>query len=222
VIVPHGAGVGSAIGLLEANSKLDQSVTRVLRLAPGAETTAAEIYGDLEKRLQADIDRLRSKHKPTWSRFAYMRYAGQGHEIRVDLPNGPFTASFADETTARFQNAYAQVYGYQDRNAGIEIVDWYLAATLPNSGKGEREKPQLPSQKGNGKRATRKAYIPEKGGFVDCAVYDRYALARGETVTGPAIIEERESTVVVLPGDTASVSEHGNLVIMVGEDDEGA
>ncbi|MGE0753098.1 MAG: hydantoinase/oxoprolinase family protein [Variibacter sp.] len=222
VIVPHGAGVGSAIGLLEANSKLDQSVTRVLRLAPGTETAAADIYADLEKRLQADIDRLRSKNKPTWSRFAYMRYAGQGHEIRVDLPNGPFTTSFADEAAARFQEAYAQVYGYRDRNAGIEIVDWYLAATLPNAGKGEREKPQLPSQKGNGKRATRKAYFPEKGGFVDCAVYDRYALARDETVSGPAIIEERESTVVVLPGDTASVSEHGNLVIMVGEDDEGA
>jgi N-methylhydantoinase A len=222
VIVPHGAGVGSAIGLLEANSKLDQSITRVLRLAAGVENSAAEIYADLEKRVQRDLDRLRSQAKPVWSRFAYMRYAGQGHEIRVDLPDGALDATFADEAAKRFQEAYAQVYGYRDRGAGIEIVDWYLAATLPNAVSSGREKPALPDKAGTAKRGERKAYFPEKGGFVDCAVYDRYALARGEVIEGPAIIEERESTVLVLPGDSASVSEHGNLVIMVGDDDEGA
>ncbi|MGE0524927.1 MAG: hydantoinase/oxoprolinase family protein, partial [Variibacter sp.] len=222
VIVPHGAGVGSAIGLLEANSKLDQSITHVLRLAPGIENAAAGIYADLEKRVQRDLDRLRGQAKPVWSRFVYMRYAGQGHEIRVDLPNGALDATFADEAAKRFQEAYAQVYGYRDRNAGIEIVDWYLAATLPNTVTSGREKPALPDKAGTAKRGERKAYFPEKGGFVDCAVYDRYALARGEVIEGPAIIEERESTVLVLPGDSASVSEHGNLVIMVGDDDEGA
>jgi N-methylhydantoinase A len=222
VIVPHGAGVGSAIGLLEANSKLDQSITRVLRLAPGVENPAAEIYADLEKRLRHDIGRLRSQAKPVWSRFAYMRYAGQGHEIRVDLPDGALSATFAGEAAKRFQEAYAQVYGYQDRNAGIEIVDWYLAATLPNTVAGTREKPALPDKAGVAKHGERKAYFPENGGFVDCAVYDRYALARGEVIQGPAIVEERESTVLILPGDNASVSEHGNLVIMVGNDDEGA
>jgi N-methylhydantoinase A len=222
VIVPHGAGVGSAIGLLEANSKLDQSVTHVLHLAPGVETTIAGIYADLEARLQRDLDQLRGKAKPTWGRFAYMRYAGQGHEIRVDLPDGEFDCSFAAQSVARFQEAYEQVYGYRDSAARVEVVDWYLTATLPNAGSGLREKPVLPDKAGTALRSSRKAYFPEKGGFVDCAVYDRYALARGEVISGPAIIEERESTVVVLPGESASVSDHGNLVIMVGDDDEAA
>ena len=217
VIVPHGAGVGSAIGLLEANGKLDHSVTRVARLSSGVEEMAIDIYADLEARLRRDLDRLRGKTKPIWARFAYMRYAGQGHEIRVDLPDGAFDATFAEQAAARFQDAYRKIYGYRDHNAGIEVVDWYLTVTLPNAGADARERQALPDKKGMAKRASRKAYFPEIGGFVDCAVYDRYALASDEVVTGPAIIEERESTVLVLPGDHACMSAHGNLIIMVGK-----
>jgi len=59
----------------------------------------------------------------------------------------------------------------------------------------------------------RKVYFPEAGGFVDCAVHDRYRLGPGTPVAGPAVIEERETTAVLLPGDRGSVDTHGNLII---------
>ena len=62
-------------------------------------------------------------------------------------------------------------------------------------------------------KRNRKAYFPEAGGFVDCPVYDRYALASGDSVVGPALIEERESTCVLGPGDLLTVDPFMNLVI---------
>jgi N-methylhydantoinase A len=62
-------------------------------------------------------------------------------------------------------------------------------------------------------RTSRRAYFPEAGGFVDAAVVDRYALKPGERAQGPALIEERESTTVLLPGDLAHVTENGHLLI---------
>jgi N-methylhydantoinase A len=64
--------------------------------------------------------------------------------------------------------------------------------------------------------ATRPAYFPEAGGLVDAVVIDRYAMRPGDTVHGPALVEERESTTVVLPGDALRLSVHGNLIIDIG------
>jgi N-methylhydantoinase A len=56
-------------------------------------------------------------------------------------------------------------------------------------------------------------YVPEAGGFVECPVWDRYRLGVDARIDGPAIVEERETTVVLLPGDVGRIDEHGNLVI---------
>ncbi len=217
IIVPYGAGVGSAIGLLEADSKVDQSTTRVLRLQPGIEDEMASVYAELDRKLRHDLDRLGGGEKAKLERCVYMRYAGQGHEIRVDLPDGIFAPGYADKAIDLFHQAYHRIYGYQDRAAAIDIVDWYLIATVPQSGAAQRKLDFSAAVPGSARRGDRRAYFPECGGFTSCAVIDRYQLAPGEVIEGPAIIEERESTIVILPGDTASLSERGNLIITVGE-----
>jgi len=68
---------------------------------------------------------------------------------------------------------------------------------------------------GNARRATRRAYFPELGGYVDTPVFERAALGAGEVVGGPAIIEEAEATTVLLPKAMARVSTRGHLVISV-------
>lgn len=217
VIVPYGAGVGSAIGLLEANSKIDASLTRVLPVEGGSTAAIARIYEELEQRAYADLERLGAAEQPTWSRFAYMRYAGQGYEIRVDLPAGAIGADYAEHAKAEFHRAYERNYGYRDATAAIEAVDWYLVATVPSAaGRAERKRPQPGSTHDGARRSTRQAYFPELGGYVDCTVVDRYAMTLSDVVEGPAIVEERESTTVLLPGDRASISPIGNLIITVG------
>lgn len=215
VVVPYGAGVGSALGMLRADSKLDHGLTRVVRLDPGSEILIAGIFVDLEKYLRADLARLRSVRPPQWSQHAYMRYAGQGHEIRVDLPDDPKADGYLAEVRRRFQETYQTIYGYHERSAAIEGVDWYLAASVPGEAALAMDRPQLGAKPGMARQGTRMAYFPECGGFTECAIIDRYKMAVGEVVAGPAIIEERESTTVVLPNDRASLTEHGNLVILI-------
>ncbi len=86
-------------------------------------------------------------------------------------------------------------------------------------------KPDLARRRGGSREARdarkgeRNVYVPEAGGFVACPVYDRYRLGAGSVVVGPAIVEERETTVVLLPGDRAMVDEYANLIVDVMADE---
>ena len=185
IVVPFGAGVGSAIGMLEADSKLDASMTHVLKLTAGAESRIADIYGQLQARLDGDLQRMGSAVAPSFVRFAYLRYAGQGHEIRVDLPDFPVRSDYAAQITARFEEAYQKKYGYRQAGALVEAVDWYVVATVANATKGaHRAKSWKGQASAHFRRGTRKAYLPELRGYVDCAVIDRSALPVGEVIAG--------------------------------------
>ena len=69
---------------------------------------------------------------------------------------------------------------------------------------------------GHARKVDRPVYVADAGGFVTCPVFDRYRLGAGAIVTGPAIVEERETTVVLLPGDVARVDPYGSLVVDLG------
>ena len=220
MIVPHGAGVGSAFGLLQAEPRIDVSQTKVLTLNADAAPAIGEIYADLEAQAHADLKRLGMVGEPSWSRFAYMRYAGQGYEVRADLPDGAIDSGFIDGAAAMFHEAYERLYRYRDAEATIEAVDWYLVASLPTGAdagttgfSAATEAARPPAQ--------RKAYFPEMGGYTDVPVLDRTGMPVGETIEGPALIEETDSTTVVLPGDRAAVSPRGHLVIEIGGKTDG-
>lgn len=217
VVVPHGAGVGSAIGLLDADSRIDVSVTRILPLTGDADAPIAAIFEELEARAWRELRRVREDAAPRWSRRAYLRHAGQGFEINVRLPDGPIGPGYGRACLERFFESYERSYGYRDSDAQVEGVDWQLEATLGGPGEVEAAVSALARRTGTPRPvATRTCYFPEATGWIDCTVVDRDGLAPGERVQGPAIIEERESTTVVLPGDVAALSERGHLVITIG------
>jgi N-methylhydantoinase A len=215
IVIPFGAGVGSAVGLLEADSRIDATVTRVMRIRPDASTQIAELYTDLEKRIRADLSRLKGAGEPRWSRFAYMRYVGQGYERKVDLPGGPIDGGYAAKVAEVFVESYLKNYGFTDPDAEIEAIDWYLVATVPSAGAVHHRFDDAGAT-GDAIVGTRDAYFPELGGFSRCDVVDRYRLRVSDEVAGPAIVEERESTTVLLPGDVLRISPAGHMVIKVG------
>ena len=131
VIVPFGAGVGSAIGLLRAVPKIEVSVTRVMAVEAGSIGAMHAIYDNLERRATADLERLGVAGEPVWSRSGYLRYRGQGYEIRAEFPCTSIGDDFAGVVAESFHAAYARSYGYRDDAATIEAVDWHLTATLP-------------------------------------------------------------------------------------------
>ena len=119
---------------------------------------------------------------------------------------------------ASFEAAYLAKYGY--RQPGAWWRPW-IGTSSPRS-RSARQAPIAPragadSTPASFRRGTRKAYFPEAGGYVECAVIDRSALpAIGEVIEGPAIIEEAEATTLLLPRATASVSPRGHLVMTEG------
>jgi N-methylhydantoinase A len=219
VIVPSGAGVGSAVGLLEAEPRFDVSATRVMRLASDSSSAIDAVYRALDMRLRTamerggqgdQVDQADQAGHPRWSRYAQMRYAGQGFEIHVDLPEGPIDESYASRAIEAFKQAYVRKHRFLDAEGTIEAVDWTLVATVSS------ETSELGPAKigaGGARAGTRKAWFPEAGGYVEARVLNRQALAALGQITGPAIIEDPDSTAVILPGDAARISRAGHLII---------
>ena len=215
VIIPHGAGVGSAIGLLEAEPKIDVSTTRVMGLNENIGEEIAEIFANLEARARADVMRLNADTEPTWSRHAQMRYAGQGFEVSVDLPGGEIGVNYATAVIEAFKTSYLKRHKFLDPDAIIEAVDWTLVAAIPSPPKSlkafktEFTKLDRP--------ASRMAWFPEADGYVDTRILTRQLLSKGNVFEGPAIVEDPDCTTVILPGDTVRMSEAGHIVIEIGD-----
>jgi N-methylhydantoinase A len=131
-----------------------------------------------------------------------MRYVGQGHEVRVPVPAGMLTD--AVPLAAEFEREYARLYGRVGPSVPVEAINWRIVSSGP--------RPPLELARahlGNGAevlKGTRRAWFPSAGGFVETPVYDRYGLRLGTTFAGPAIVEEREATVVVWPGQEVTVT----------------
>ena len=115
VIVPEGAGVGSAIGLLQAEPRLDVTVTRVIRLDEDNATDAlASVYEALENQARREIERVSPNSTVSWRRYAQMRYAGQGFEVHVDLPDGAIGQDYTKAVEAAFSSAYMRKNKFLD------------------------------------------------------------------------------------------------------------
>ena len=215
VIVPFAAGVASAMGLLTADPRFDLARTFVAALgaAPWEEINA--LYAAMEADGAAQITATGLAGQWRTRRLAEVRYAGQGHELSVEIPAG----RLGPESLATIERAHAAVYasryGYAEApGTPLEATNWKLEIScgvpaMAMSG-------AAPVAGGSVAKKPRPVYFPECGGFVDCRVHDRYRLAPGVAVKGPAVIEERETTVILLPGDEAVVDRHRNLVVEIG------
>jgi N-methylhydantoinase A len=176
----------------------------------------AEVFATLEARVTAEARRMDPTGPLVLQRSASMRYAGQGYELRVDLPEGQIRADYVRRALAAFHTAYQREYGYNDPEAPVEVSDWYAIATILSSHAGCGILLRGPQPSGNPVIGERLAYFPETGGMVVTKVINRYLLTEAHRIAGPALVEERESTAVVLPGDIVSASPAGNLIIEIG------
>ena len=218
VIVPLGAGVGSAVGLLQADPRIDVTVTRVLRLDTSTDDAIAGIYRGLKIQAEQELRHLKAASQIRWSRYAYMRYAGQGFEIQVDLPDGDISDGYTERVIGAFHESYARKHRWAERGAAVEGVDWVLVATVPAGSHGGLKLEGAVNDSAQARAPVRKAWFPEKGGFTETRVVDRRALSALGSLHGPAIVEDPDCTVVVLPGDTVRISSTGNHRIDISQE----
>lgn len=209
VVVPPAAGVGSALGLLEANESFELARTALLRLDDGdAARRARTIFESLEQEALAIVGTTWRSGDLAVHRTAGLRYAGQGYELEVPVDG---TVDEVEELTASFRDHYERAYGYHEE-LPVEAVTWYLTLVRP-----ARERLTVPRDgavRSGATKGAREAYFPETGS-IPVPVYDRLALAAGTSLDGPAILEEPYTTTVVLPGDAVRVDENLALLIEV-------
>ena len=165
------------------------------------------------------------EHAITYRRTCDMRLVGQAHQIPIDVPDGPLSDQSAAVIGTTFERTYLDRFKRAAPGVAVEALNWRLTVSGPS--------PSLPIRTGGdamaGPGATprrdvdvptkgrRPIYLPEARGFVDGPVYDRYVLRPGDAFPGPAIVEERESTVIVGPHGSVTVDDWQSLVIRLGQ-----
>lgn len=213
VILPAAAGVTAAIGLLAAEVKFDVARTFVRRLDAVDPATVGSMYEEMAAQAVGVVRESAISGGIAVTRSVDARYLGQGYELTVPVPSGPLDALALTRLRGAFDDVYAARYGYASPGEPVEIVTWKLSAVAASP---RITLPKAPAASGQeSRKGHRKAYFPEARGYVDCPVYDRYALGAGAMLTGPAIIEERESTTVLPPDLSATVDEYANLIVTV-------
>jgi len=211
VVIPRGAGVGSAIGFLRAPIAFEvvRSARVVIDLADIATVNAMlkamkdEAVAVVETAVP--VDSLREQ------RIVDVRYVGQGHELRVEVPNKVLGKDDMIKLRESFEAQYRQIYGMTLQDINVETVTWSVTVSTPDEAVvPSRASPKAAAPKPMGSRTV---YEPGLGRPVEMPVYWRFDLSPGAPIAGPAVIAEDETTTIVPSGFTAALNDLGYIVM---------
>jgi N-methylhydantoinase A len=214
VICPMGAGVASAFGMLCAPLAFDFVRSYYATL----DTLDWQHVQTLLASMEAEGQQLMraagvAAADVRMARRCEMRYAGQTHEIPVPLPAGHLGSEHAAALLTAFETAYNALYTEVQAGRTVETLNWRLTVSGPLP----QVQMQAPLVAGGvaQPKGERQVYF-RNGGFRLTPVYDRYTLPVGARLRGPAIVEERECTVVLAPGFSATVDRYANVILQRG------
>ena len=211
VISPPAAGVLSTLGFLSSPMSIDLVASWHAKLGT-IDTDAAEtVFTSLEEEgtrilRESGVD----ARDILYRRSLDMRFVGQGSEIEVPVPAA--RSGWQDEVRRRFTVQYEQRFGrLLPHEVAVEVLTWRVTARGPEPSTQLRLRPA--GDTGDAYLGHRAAYFPQAGGYVESAVYDRYLLTPDAVITGPALVQEPESTLVLAPEMHGSVAKDGSIVI---------
>jgi len=213
IVVPMSPGTFSALGLLVTDLKHDYSTTLIERADRLDVAAVEQAYQELEN--QGKTTLAREGVQPAEMSFVRqvdMRYVGQSYELTVPLSTDRLDSTAIEALLEQFYTEHDRAYGFSAPGEPVELVNLRVTAV------GQIINPQLRRVQNQADIAaaqvdTRSVYFAERGGFVDCPIFDRYRLGAGSMLPGPAIVIEMDSTTVIHPGYQAQVDQFGNLII---------
>jgi N-methylhydantoinase A len=229
VVVPGGAGVGSAIGFLLAPVSYEVVRSRYMRLSRLDAQAANAVMDEMRAEAEAVVAAAAPSGERQESRRAFMRYVGQGYEIAVPVPVETLAERHADVLREAFDAAYQRLYGRLIPGLDVEILSWTLTLTLiAGDQAGDHAGHQARDQAGSAGMdriaaagrsrevdAARRVglFDPETGQAEDAGLFIRDALAPGDTFSGPALVVEEQTTTVVSGDFDARVDDRGTLIL---------
>jgi N-methylhydantoinase A len=212
LLIPPGAGVGSAIGFLRAPFGFEAVRGAFLRLsefdAGWTNRLIAELTDEAERFARAGAPDAALVREIK----AYMRYQGQGWEIVVMLPDRDFVDADASDIRSRFETEYIRLFGRALEGLDIEIMNWsvQVRSELMQSARVD----PVDSQRDRQSDERRRIFDAREQCFVDAAVYQRDDLQDGDLIDGPAVIIESETSTVLTSRYQALRQTDGCLLLM--------
>jgi N-methylhydantoinase A len=209
-IIPVASGALSALGILLSDVRFDSTFTKVCPLLQISLSEGQSIFGELEKEAAENLKREGfAQQDIQFVRELDMRYVGQEYTVRVTLEGFNH-----DAIKKRFDEAHQMTYAHSAPEEPAEVVNYRLSASaqiprplLEKIGQGNK-KPA--SQAIRGKRDV---YFGELGKSLPTGVYDRNQLLAFNRIEGPAVVEEKACTTLILPGYVGTIDDFGNIVI---------
>lgn len=214
VVVPQGAGVGSAIGFLRAQISYEVVRTRYMDLRQFDPSMVNDLFAEMRAEAE-EVVRLGAPDEAlVETRGAFMRYRGQGHEIMVPLPDRDLTADDAAALEGWFSEAYSALFSRSIPHLSVEALNWTLSLATDRPGADSvagTVEPYRPDAE-----ATRRLFDPASGDWIEAGVYARADLRPGAQIDGPAILVEDETTTLVTNGFGATLNGLGQIVLTKG------
>jgi N-methylhydantoinase A/oxoprolinase/acetone carboxylase beta subunit len=214
VIYPQAPGVLSAVGFLAAPAVFEfaQSRPQLLHAVDWDSTNA--MLAELEERARAQLLQAGvAAERIEIERTADARFAGQLQEISFPLPDGPLGPDQVEAIVSRFSGVYIGLYGHLHEEVPIELLTWRVVARAQLAEVRIQQLPIAPDTAPPAAGTVRPVYWPEANGFVPTPVFARSGLQPGMVLAGPAIVEERESTLLVPPGAVGTVDGYLTLAV---------
>jgi len=218
VVVPEFPGTFSAFGMLLADLRHDYVQTFI---GPLAAVDPDRVNREYDRLAQAGLETLERdgiRHEEVgYVRSMDLRYQGQEYTLMVGVPNGLLDEADLTAVAEAFHSLHEARYGQSAPEQPVEVVNLRLAAAAAMRG-GEVVIAKHPGLGGPAPEAKEDVWF-DTGGPTRCRIVDRAALASGDVVDGPALIQEYVSTTVLRPGDRATVSPLGPLVVEIGREE---
>jgi N-methylhydantoinase A len=209
VLVPSGAGVGSAIGFLRAPIGFEVVRSFYQRLSRLDVARVSALLADMAQEAAEVVAKGSFGAATQETRLAYMRYVGQGHEIAVPLPARTLAADDVAAIRAAYDAEYTKFYNRPVPGSDIEVMSYAVTvATAAPAVNGTAAEPALHRAAA---AVTRKVIDTATGMVSDWSVYERQMLAPGACFEGPAIITEAETSTLVGPGWTGRITAEGYI-----------
>ncbi len=218
VLVPAHPGLLCAHGLLVADVRSDFSLSRLAGLKQTGAQGINAAFADLQRSAAKWFNQERiDPAKRQLERALDLRYIGQSHELTVPVQLADFRDDDLPALVARFHEEHVRVYGYAPEGQ-VQLVTYRVTARTPVTERaGARDAAaERPEASGSAQTGMRRVHFNERGGFVDCPVFDRARLPVGAHIAGPAILEQMDTTTVVLPDQVAHMRADGTLLLTFG------
>ena len=216
VIVPAAPGVLCAFGLLVSNFEHELTQPVGARIEAADPHRLAALFAEVDALCGAKMAQGDAGDAPTRvQHFVDIRYAGQSFELEIEV-EGEMSGEVLQAANAEFHRLHRQIFGYSRPDNATELINLRTVHTIEVAGKPTPAPARDTGSMAAALKATRPVYFEEIGRYRDAPVYDRHRLPVGEPLTGPAIIEQADTTTVLYPGHSGSVDPSGNLIVTIG------